>query len=474
MACKKKLHAFRPTSKPETVQSFRTKATVRLERADPNGLETDVRQLLADKVSGSYVGLWLLLPEHLRLGTWDLLCGWSQKPAPCLQPRLALQLVHEAALCVTGIRQGRTLSQRGFELAQGLPFVASDQAVHDLLDAHTVQEARELQLALGRIRRARGHFGAQLLAIDPHRIASYSQRQMRRHRPSHKTENKPGKCCQTFFALDAQTQQPLGFLCASSSITVSQATPPLLELAQAILHPERTPALVLADSEHFTLEILDQIQAMPQFDLLVPMPNQPYYRKDLDKIPVEAFRHHWAGLAIAKQSLRRPQVRHPFYQLVQRLGEKPDDYEYRGFWSTADRPEAQDLIVNFPQRWHIEEFFHDHQDLGWSRAGTLNLNIRYAHMTMALLAQASLHQLRQRLGPPWCQWDAKHLAANLLSALDGDIRVRNDTILVTYYNAPNAQKLAAHYQGLPEKLAAEAINPSVPWLYNFKLDFRFK
>jgi hypothetical protein len=34
-------------------------------------------QLLADKVSGNLVGLWLLIPEHLRLGTWDLLCGWS-------------------------------------------------------------------------------------------------------------------------------------------------------------------------------------------------------------------------------------------------------------------------------------------------------------------------------------------------------------------------------------------------------------
>jgi hypothetical protein len=37
-----------------------------------------VRQLLADKISGNQVGIWLLAPEHLRLGTWDLLCAWSQ------------------------------------------------------------------------------------------------------------------------------------------------------------------------------------------------------------------------------------------------------------------------------------------------------------------------------------------------------------------------------------------------------------
>ena len=87
-----------------------------------------MRQLLADKVSGNLIGLWLLIPEHLRLGTWDLLCGWSGQPGQRVEPRLALQLIHEAALCSTGVRQQRSLSQRGFELANGLPFVASDVA----------------------------------------------------------------------------------------------------------------------------------------------------------------------------------------------------------------------------------------------------------------------------------------------------------------------------------------------------------
>ena len=48
----------------------------------------------------------------------------------------------------------------------------------------------------------------------------------------------------------------------------------------------------------------------------------------------------------------------------------------------------------------------------------------------------------------------------------------DDTITVTYYNAPQA--LRAHYENLPEKLAKEKVRPYVPWLYNFKLDFRFR
>jgi len=132
------------------------------------------------------------------------------------------------------------------------------------------------------------------------------------------------------------------------------------------------------------------------------------------------------------------------------------------------------LTKDYPQRWRVEEFFKFNQALGWHRAGTLNLNIRYGHLTMVLVAQAAIHQLRQRLGLPFVQWDALHLARNLFEGLDGDVRVRNRTILVTLYNPPNASLLREHYEGLPEKLAREGVNPEIPWLYNFKLDFRFR
>ncbi|MBP1740254.1 MAG: hypothetical protein H6Q48_2547, partial [Deltaproteobacteria bacterium] len=45
---------------------------------------------------------------------------------------------------------------------------------------------------------------------------------------------------------------------------------------------------------------------------------------------------------------------------------------------------------------------------------------------------------RQRLGAPVDQWDAPHLAKDFFRGLEGDIRVQKDTIVVTYYNAPNA------------------------------------
>ena len=141
MVCKKKLYACRPKSLPQQIETQRTRRKQRTEPCDPASLERQVRQLLADKISGNQVGIWLLAPEHLRLGTWDLLCAWSQSGGQTIWPRMALHLVHEAAFCVNGLRNQRSLTQKGFELSNGLPFVPTDFAIHEMLGRHTMAEA---------------------------------------------------------------------------------------------------------------------------------------------------------------------------------------------------------------------------------------------------------------------------------------------------------------------------------------------
>ena len=59
-------------------------------------------------------------------------------------------------------------------------------------------------------------------------------------------------------------------------------------------------------------------------------------------------------------------------------------------------------------------------------------------MTMALIAQAAIDGLRKRLAPPAASWDAEHLAKAYFAGLEGDVRVDTNTIIVTYYNAPDA------------------------------------
>jgi hypothetical protein len=445
----------------------------RSEPSDPQSLERGVRQLLADKVCGSHLGLWLLVPEHLRLGTWELLRNWTGQPTQRVEPRLALQLVHESALCIAGLRAVRALPQASFGLLQGLPFLAADVAIHQLLGTHTVEQAQQLQVALGQRRRAQGDYAGKILVVDPHRLRTQSKRRMRRHRKE--PTAKPTKVAQTFFAIDGDTCQPVCFTTGTASRTVTQATPELLDLAAAILGRQTQATLVLADAEHFSIELIQQVQQRTAFDLLVPIILQPRQLQRLRELPAEQFTRRWAGYATLRTehtSTKAKGCRFPLW--VQRFGENPAEYKFNAFLCTAARDELEGLTDAYPKRWHVEEFFNREQSLGWQRAGTQNLNIRYGQMTMALLAQASLKQLRQRLGEPQASWEAKHLAKDLLQGLEGDVRVTDDTIVVTYYNAPQAQRLQGHYQGLPDRLRAENVNPAIPWLYNYKLDFRFR
>jgi hypothetical protein len=444
-----------------------------MELTDPHSIERGVRQLLANKISGTMVGIWLLVPEYLRLGAWQLLQSWSATPDEQVKTRLALQLVNESALCVNGIRMKRTLSQKGFELANGLPFVATDPAIHHLLDSHCVADAQRLQVALGKLRQTFGHFSGKIIALDPHRIKSSTKRQMVRRQKD--KESKPAKMAQTFFCLDADTKQPLCFTTASSATTVTQATPELLSLAAEILQLNGQKPLVVADNEHYTVELVDWISSESPFDMLVPMPYNQSVRRTIHNLADEAFSRHWAGYATAKTRYQMSgSAQQSYYQFVQRKGERHNDYDFKAFLCTSDRDEMEDLSVNYPERWHIEEFFKNDQTLGWHRAGTMNLNIRYGQMTMALIAQAACFMMRQRIGPPVAQWDAEHLAKDFFRGLEGDIRVQRDTIVVTYYNVPNPDLMKKHYENLPEKLSFEGIRPTIPWLYEFKLDFRFK
>ena len=252
--------------------------------------------MLSDKVSGDLAGVWLLVAEHLRLGTWDLLCGWTKQPSERAEPRLALQMVHEAAVCTTGIRSERTLHKRaGFELVNGLPFVAADTTIHQLLSERAVDDSQQLQIALGKLRLASGHFQGHLLAIDPHRVRSHSRRQMRER--IEKGGQIPTKMAQTFWALDADTHQPVCFTSATSARGVGKATPELLDLAGEILRPLNVHTLVLADAEHFAGNLLQDVRQRPRFDLLVPIPNQPSYRKKFAMIPEDQFIRRWKASA---------------------------------------------------------------------------------------------------------------------------------------------------------------------------------
>ena len=362
-----------------------------------------MRDILARKACGSLFGLWLLIAEFRILGTWERLVRWTRKPHDAVEPRLALQLVNEAALCSTGIRARQRMCNEGFELANGLPWVATDTAIHDLLDAHSAHDACAYQVELGRIRRACGHLPLRLVAIDPHRVRT------------------------------------------------------------------------VADAEHCTHSLVSHFAADPNASLLTPLPVTKAMLRFCRAIPDTDFVHVCAGFAYAT-AFYSSHVFDSLRVLVQRIGMHPDDFSFKPFALSddpGDRPLSL-LVSDFPDRWHIEEFFRNDGHIAWDRAATHNINIRFNHMALALDAQAALHQFRQRIPSPFSSWTAPALAHDLLAALDGDVRVCRDTILVTFYNAPFDSSTADFYRHLPSALERINVDPRIPWLFDFKLAFRFK
>jgi hypothetical protein len=401
----------------------------------------------------------------LRLGSWDLIKGYTGCADADIVPRIAMQVVNEAALCSNRIRKGNYITHQGFEQLNGLGFLATDQQVHDLLDKHTVGEAQSLQESLALIRSNNGHYQGGLIAIGPHRIKSASQRIMPKKKKQ--PQGPSWKMLQTFFAVDARTGQPIGCGIGSPGANTARATTGLLGMSALV----SKDALILADKEHFTANLVQYIDQDTDFEFLVPAITTEKIRK-IER--AQTYQREWAGYAIAETTFSFSGRKEKYRLVSQREGETTTDYVYKSFLSLSNKPATVLLGEMYRERWSVEDFFNFDGAMGFDRASTFNLNIRYGKMSLALLAQAATFQLRQKLPKPYNRWNSSHLADAVLNKIDGDIRLKGDTIIVTCYNAPKELNLQNNYQGLPAKLISEGIDPKIPWLYGYKLDFRFK
>ena len=421
--------------------------------------------MLSSKINSGNVGLWFLVAEHLRLGTWDLLKGLTGKGDRDLEPRIAMQLINESATCRKRIRPGNYITNQGFELLNGMRMLFSDEEVHNMLDSYTMAQYTELQKNLIRMRKLNGHYKAEVIAIDPHHINSTTKRIMPKKKKHRTMQAK--KSLMSYFSLDTQTKQPISFTISSSGINLIE---PTLQIAGSV-RIISDDALVLADKEHFNQKLFKKTSQQTNYQLLVPAQENQRIKKITEKLK---YKERWTGYAVAEQAPFSIGGSTEKYRLiVQREGLSPESYKYKPFLTTSKLPEEV-LMSSYKQRWTIEDFFNMEGALGFDSASTFNLNIIFGKMNMALFAQAAIYQFRQKIPEPFNRWDAVHMADAIFRGLDGDIRVKDDTIVVTCYNTPTQYQLQNHYTDLPKRLEEHGVDPRIPWLYNFKLDFRFK
>ena len=124
-------------------------------------------------------------------------------------------------------------------------------------------------------------------------------------------------------------------------------------MAAEILDPCPEDVLVAADSEHYSAELIDHVHRQTRFDIIMPIASLPRIQKRLQALPPECFTPHWAGYATAvlPYTLQRSRGGR-YYELVQREGERPDQWRFKAFFSTTDSkskrsspPTAPALVV---------------------------------------------------------------------------------------------------------------------------------
>jgi hypothetical protein len=465
LSSKKGLHKANPNNQVQEIAVQETKRKEVKVQISPKDNEREFRQMLAKKISGTAVGIWLLVPELQRLGAWDILKAWTGKTDIDLEPRIAMQLINESALCINRVRKKNSLGHQGFQLANGMGRLVTDEQVHLLLNKHSMEESNQMLINLGLQRRLSGHYKGGVIAMDPHRILSSSQRIMSKKQK--KADTPSEKMLQTFFTVCAQTGQPIMATMSSNGLPTSKASTLLLSATGEII---KSPALYVADKEHFSAELFEFSNQQQLFDLLTPAINSNKIKKILKSLQYKTL---WAGFALAETEFSFDQDNKKYRLIAQRQGESNENYSFSAFVTTSYNDAQQLITEHYDKRWSVEEFYRFENEMGLNRASTLNLNIRYGRLANSMIAQAATYQLRNKLKDDYKTWDARHLSNEILAWSDGDIRVNDDTIIITFYNAPKYIN-QWDYVNLPKILTNEGVNPKIPWLFDFKLDFRFK
>ena len=380
-------------------------------------------------------------------------------------PRIALQLVNESALCINRVRKKSSLGNQGFQLLNGMGRLATDEQVHLLLNSHKIKDPYKMMTNLGLQRQLSGHYQGDIIAIDPHRIISSSKRAMPRKKK--KPDAPSQKMLQTFFAVSAGTGQPIMATMSSAGMPTTKATLQLLQACGQIIN---SPSLLVADKEHFSKELFNEVHRHENFDFLAPAMNTGKIKKTIRALQYSPV---GAGFALSETGFNFNGDKAKLRLLAERFGEQDKDYRYNAFLTTSGMKPHTLLAQKYDERWSVEEFFRFENDMGLNRASTMDLNIRYGKLAMAMIAQGATYELRKNLKEDYKKWDAKHLANEILAWNDGDIKVKDDTIIITFYGKSDFLN-TQEYTNFPQKLIQNNISPYIPWLYNFKVDFRFK
>ena len=100
--------------------------------------------------------------------------------------------------------------------------------------------------------------------------------------------------------------------------------------------------LLIADVEHFTMQLLKHLSGYKKFSFLIP---RSKIKNMLQKLPAMTFTPMWAGYAVGEGNYQPSAAHQVMRQIVQRTGETKADYAYKAFVTNSQMPAARKRFI---------------------------------------------------------------------------------------------------------------------------------
>ena len=110
--------------------------------------------------------------------------------------------------------------------------------------------------------------------------------------------------------------------------------------------------LFVADKEHYTKDVIEYFCGHPssdsyRIDILMPAPQ---FKNITSRFAQLQYTPLWAGYALGVGTFQFDNSPHTLQLIVQRQGERPDNYSYKPFLTTSHQKPVDLLTKVFPER----------------------------------------------------------------------------------------------------------------------------
>lgn len=452
---------------PETIEIIDASKKTQNIEVTRQSIQTNLEALLKKGFTTTHAGGFFFIPYLMELDLYNALGQLSApKTTGIPNERVALQLIFEPLFGYKkGIRTVDPVSQTDFGVLSGLPFICSPATEYRFLAESTTERSESFQKHQAKRLLNLNYITGNILNMDGHSIKLFSRKGMKNSYLS--KDQAYGKAIRTFYTQDQATNKPLFAKAAYSGTTVAQVTPQLVEANKEILGKS---FLCVCDKEWFIGKLLDQLDQIHGVQVLLPLKRTAKRLQEMEAIPFEKFKYRYENQPIAKLVTDIDGFTGKMNLFVKRN----DDDTFFALITNKKYLQPPESMEIFRKRWNIENFFNENTFLGLDRLPSLELNAIQTALTLKMVSYHIVDNFRINLPDHFSKMKPESIYENFIQNVQGKVQIKKDKLQVDIYGFKHQAVVAPLFRNLEQKLINKEVDPRIPWLNNYALNFSFK